>query len=525
MTAATRRALLSVWDKTGIVPFARQLADLGFELVSTGGTFRTLKDAGLPVRYVTEVTGHPEVFDGRVKTLHPRVHGGILFRRDLPSHVAQAAEHDIAPFDVVAVNLYPFRQTVARPDVTFEDAIEQIDIGGPAMVRAAAKNHSSVWIVVSPDAYQAVADALLAPEATRDALARRRLALEAYQHTANYDAAIASWLSAQLDAQGASTDETPDPALPASFGGPLRRVSALRYGENPHQPAALYARDGQGDLAGAQILQGKAVSYNNLLDLDAAVGAVLEHADPTVVVVKHTNPCGVGRDRHSLLTAWQRAHAADPVSAFGGIVALNRPVDAAVAQELAGLFLEVVAAPAFDDEARAILARKTALRLVAFDDTRLDRGVMLRSTLFGTLAQVADPPIVTLPEAWRVVTDRAPTDDETVALRFLWAVCKHVKSNAIVVGDHERTWGVGAGQMSRVDSVGIAVGKAAALPPGAALASDAFFPFRDGLDRAAQAGVRAIIQPGGSKKDPEVIAAANEHGIAMVFTDHRHFRH
>jgi phosphoribosylaminoimidazolecarboxamide formyltransferase / IMP cyclohydrolase len=510
-----RRALLSVSDKTGLVPFAATLAELGFELVSTGGTFKVLSDAGIPVKYVTEITGYPEVYGGRVKTLHPVVHGGILHRRDDAAHVAQAADLGVAPIDVVVVNLYPFVQTVRKPGVTFEDAIENIDIGGPAMVRASAKNHASVTIVVSPDDYGRVAAALKESGGTSAEL-RRELALKAYRHTATYDSAISTWLASAV---GESSE------LPAEIHRPLVKVEDLRYGENPHQAAALYRGAGEEALNGARVLQGKAISYNNLVDLDAAVALVLEFDEPAAVIIKHTNPCGTGRDAESLLTAYERALAADPVSAFGGIVALNRAVDGALAARMAELFLEVIVAPSFDESARERLGSKTNLRLVEFDAAQLRVRRVERSTLFGTLVQTEDARIGELNEAWNVVTDRAPTAEEETALRFLWRVCKHVKSNAIVIGDALSTIGVGAGQMSRVDSVKLAVGKATRSIEGAVLASDAFFPFRDGLDEAAKAGVKAIIQPGGSRKDAEVIAAANEHGIAMVFTGHRHFRH
>jgi phosphoribosylaminoimidazolecarboxamide formyltransferase/IMP cyclohydrolase len=512
----SRRALLSVSDKTGLVPFAQALADLGFEIVSTGGTFRTLHEAGVPVRYVTEITGYPEVFGGRVKTLHPVVHGGILHRRDLPEHTDQAASLDIAPIDVVAVNLYPFVQTVSRPDVTFHDAIENIDIGGPAMVRASAKNHDSVTIVVSPDDYPGVIEELQRSGQT-SAQTRRSLALKAFRHTASYDSAIASWLTRHVEtAAGASHA--------SEVHEPLVLVDAMRYGENPHQSAALYRRASDAPYRGAHVLQGKAISYNNIVDLDAAVGLAAEFAEPAIVIVKHTNPCGVGRDSSSSLVAWNRALAADPVAAFGGIVASNRVLTAEVAAEVGKLFLEVVAAPGFDEQALEFLGARPNLRLVVVPDAR-PTATVARETLFGTLIQSSDALIADLDEAWDVVTARAPSPEETDALKFLWRVCKHVKSNAIVIGDDTSTIGVGAGQMSRVDSVKLAVSKATRSMDGAALASDAFFPFRDGLDAAAAAGVRAIIQPGGSKKDPEVIAAANEHGIAMVFTGHRHFRH
>ena len=512
MTAAPRRALLSVYDKTDIVPFAQRLARLGFEILSTGGTFRTLTEAGVPATYVTEATGSPEVFGGRVKTLHPVVHGGILFRRDLPDHVAEAAAHEIVPIDVVAVNLYPFQQTIATPGVTLPDAVEQIDIGGPTMVRAAAKNHAHVAVVVSPSRYDAVASAL--ERGAMDAKLRQQLALEAFRHTATYDAAIASYLSEQFE----------DSPLATELHQPLLKVGDLRYGENPHQAAALYRTPDTPELGGATVHQGKALSYNNLVDLDAAVQAVAEFEEPAAVIVKHTNPCGVGRDSESLATAYARGLAGDPVSAFGGIVAFNRPVDASLAATLCERFFEVIAAPAFDEGALEAFASKKNLRIVEVPARRRP-ALVPRATWFGTIVQDADARVSDLAEAWDVVTERAPTDAEAIALAFLWRVCKHVKSNAIVLGTDQSTLGIGAGQMSRVDAVELAVKKATAPLQGAALASDAFFPFRDGVEAAAAAGVRAIIQPGGSVRDEEVIAACNTLGIAMVFTGHRHFRH
>ncbi len=509
-----RRALLSVSDKTGLVPFARRLADAGYELVSTGGTWRTIANAGVPVRYVTEITGQTEVFGGRVKTLHPIVHGGILYRRDVQEHVEQAEQHGIAPIDIVVVNLYPFAQTVADPNVTLDGAIEQIDIGGPAMVRAAAKNHDSVAIVVSPSDYDEVAEAV--ESGTLDLALRRRLALQAFRHTAAYDAAIAAWLGTQAG---------DDALLPSFLPRTLRRDDVLRYGENPHQRAALYQPVGGPELSGARVLQGKALSYNNLVDADAAIALVREFDLPAAVVIKHTNPCGTGVHPDSIVDAYRRALEADPVSAFGGIVALNRAVDGALGAELAKLFLEVIAAPGFDDAALGTLGAKTALRLLDTTDLAPAPAVLLRDSALGVLAQTADPAIDQMPQDWTVATERAPTEEEWRALRFLWRVCKHVKSNAIVIGSAERTYGVGAGQMSRVDSVRLAIAKATGPVAGAALASDAFFPFRDALDAAAEAGVRAVVQPGGSKRDDEVIAAANEHGIAMVFSHARHFRH
>lgn len=511
---SSRTALLSVSDKSGLAPFAQRLVDQGWTLLSTGGTLKTLVDAGVPATQVSEYTGSPEVFGGRVKTLHPKIHGGILQRRDLQEHVDEAKREDLPPIDMVVVNLYPFAETVARKDSTFADAIENIDIGGPCMIRAAAKSHAAVTVVCDPADYDRVASALESGSDADDAL-RKELALKAFRHTAAYDAMIATWLA---------TENGEDALLPTERHESSTVVQTLRYGENPHQDAALYKGLSAADLSGAKVLQGKALSYNNVVDLDGAVDAVREFEEPACVIVKHTNPCGVGRDADSLVTAYAEALAGDPISAFGGIIALNRPVDKALAERITERFFEVVAAPGFDDAARELFAKKKNLRLVDltdFEPVTLRR----RSTLFGELIQTADPRILEMGAEWTVPTERKPTDDEETALRFLWQVCKHVKSNAIVIGNHVRTFGVGAGQMSRVDAVELAVKKATAELEGSALASDAFFPFRDGLDAAAKAGVKAVIQPGGSVRDEEVIEAANEHGIAMVFTGNRHFRH
>lgn len=505
------RALLSVSDKQGLAPLAARLAAAGYQLVSTGGTFKALQAAGIPVTYVSEITGFPEILDGRVKTLHPAVHGGILFRRDVAQHALQLADNGIVPVDVVVVNLYPFAETIAKAGVTEPEAIEQIDIGGPAMLRAAAKNFRDVTVVVRPADYDRVADAI--EQGTNSVELRRELALEAFAHTAAYDSAIASYLGAQC---------APEALIPQRLFVPLEQDAALRYGENPHQAAALFRATSAPTFGGARFMQGKELSYNNLLDADAALEAVREHDEPAVVIVKHTNPCGVGRGA-TIEEAYDRALAADPVSAFGGIVASNREVSPALAKRLAELFLEVVIAPSFAAEALETLGAKKALRLLAVDTTPQSQ-LRLRTTAFGTLAQTLDPRVDADFEQWEVVSTRQPTDDEVTALRFLWRVCKHVKSNAIVVGGPTSTAGVGAGQMSRVESVRIAISKAAGQQP-LALASDAFFPFRDGVDVAAAGGVTAIIQPGGSKRDQEVIDAANEHGIAMVLVGRRHFRH
>ena len=505
------RALLSVSDKQGLAPLAARLVAAGYQLVSTGGTFKALQAAGLPVTYVSEVTGFPEILDGRVKTLHPAVHGGILFRRDLDEHQAQLAANGIVPVDVVVVNLYPFAETIAKAGVTEPEAIEQIDIGGPAMLRAAAKNFRDVTVVVRPADYDRVATAIEQGANTLEL--RRELALEAFAHTASYDSAIATYLGSRC---------APEATIPARLFIPLQQDAALRYGENPHQSAALFRAATEPSFGGARFMQGKELSYNNLLDADAALEAVREHDEPAVVIVKHTNPCGVGRGA-TIEEAYERALAADPVSAFGGIVAANREVSAHLATRLAELFLEVVIAPAFSPEALETLAAKKALRLLTVD-TAPQNQLRLRTTSFGTLAQTLDPRVDADFEQWEVVSERQPSEAEVTALRFLWRVCKHVKSNAIVVGGETATAGVGAGQMSRVESVRIAISKAGGQQP-LALASDAFFPFRDGIDVAAAGGVTAIIQPGGSKRDQEVIDAANAHGMAMVLVGRRHFRH
>ncbi|TVR01482.1 MAG: bifunctional phosphoribosylaminoimidazolecarboxamide formyltransferase/IMP cyclohydrolase PurH [Deltaproteobacteria bacterium] len=512
---ACRRALLSVSDKFGLVPFAARLASAGVQLVSTGGTARVLRDAGLDVTEVQAVTDFPECFDGRVKTLHPMIHGGLLFDRANPEHQQTAERLGVTPIDLLVVNLYPFERTVERKDCTWGEAIENIDIGGPAMVRAAAKNHAAVTVITSPDDYEPVVAAIEEHGGTPLTL-RRRLALEAYRHTARYDAAIALWMAQQLE---------PDELLPSTRPDATQRRTQLRYGENPHQSAALYTAATTDLIENADVLQGRELSYNNLVDLDAAIDLVREFDEPAAAVVKHTNPCGTGRHAESIEEAWQSALAADPVSAFGGIVAVNRVVERSLAEKLAERFLEVVAAPGFSDEAMQVLATKKNLRVIRCDPRALALPTRARSTFFGTLVQTADPTIAASSEAWNIVTTARPDARQEAAMRFLWRVCKHVKSNAIVVGDDCRTFGVGAGQMSRVDAVELAVRKATAPLDGAVLASDAFFPFRDGLDAAARAGVRAVIQPGGSRRDEEVIAAANEHGLAMVFTGTRHFRH
>jgi phosphoribosylaminoimidazolecarboxamide formyltransferase/IMP cyclohydrolase len=518
--APIRRALLSVWDKTGLVAFARGLADAKIELISTGGTASALREAGLSVVDVASVTGAPGILDGRVKTLHPAVHGGILARRDLDAHMATIAALGIPPIDLVVVNLYPFEATIAG-GAGYNEAVEMIDIGGPAMIRAAAKNHAGVMVVTSPDDYEPVLAALQAEGGIPSRL-RQQLAAKAFARTAAYDAAIARWLAGELG----------EP-LPEQLTVTGIRQQRLRYGENPHQRAAFYVTDRRHGIGAALQLQGKELSYNNLADADAALELVGEFSQAAVAIVKHANPCGVATD-DDLGRAYAKALACDPVSAYGGIVALNRTLDAATAEQITQLFTEVVVAPDAAAEARAALAAKPNLRLLltgalsaAPDD------LMLRSVAGGLLVQERDRGGAEDLEL-KVVTERTPTPAELTDLRFAFAVCKHVRSNAIVFAKGGATVGIGAGQMSRLDSVAIAVRKAAetAIAAGEApgtvgsvVASDAFFPFADGLEAALAAGATAVIQPGGSMRDAEVIAAADRAGAAMVFTGRRHFRH
>src|SRR6186713_27153 len=522
------RALISVSDKTGLLSFARGLADRGFELVSTGGTARTLTEAGLPVVPVGDVTGVPEMMGGRVKTLHPRVHGGILARRQNPGDLASAAEHGIELIDVVVVNLYPFAAAAANPDTPFDALIEEIDIGGPSMVRAAAKNFSDVLVVVSPADYPAVLEQLDRGVANefRFALARK-----AFAHTASYDAAITSAL-ADVRTDGGFRRET-TAELPAMLTPQLHKRGDLRYGENPHQAAAWYVPSGEGvGLGAARLLQGKELSYTNLLDLDAAARLVLEFDEPAATVIKHMNPSGVATGV-SLADAYAAARDADALSAFGGIVGVNRVIDADAARAIASTKIDAVVAPGATDEALKVLATKSQMRVVIADLTTASlTGIELRSILGAVLAQTRDR-VVEASTPWpdqhiRVVTKRQPTEAEWQALRFAWRVCAHVKSNTVIFTGANRTLAIGAGQMSRVDAVNVARMKADAARTslaGSVVASDAFFPFRDGLDAVAGAGATAVAQPGGSVKDADVIAAADEHGIAMVFTGRRHFRH
>ena len=536
----TRRAILSVYDKTGLVEFARGLADLGFELVASGGTARALSAAGLPVTQVDQITGFPEILGGRVKTLHPAVHGGILARRT-PAHLAELAEHGITPVDLVVCNLYPFAATVAQPGVTEPEAVEEIDIGGVTLLRAAAKNFESVAVVCDPADYGAVLDALrsrrdvacnVSTTTSRDL--NRRLALKAFRHTAAYDAAIATWL--------APTPPSPLPAREGGVGAPLssqergwgrgedlpetivlaaERVQTLRYGENPHQQAALYRWVGAAPAF--EQLQGKELSYNNIVDLEAAWAMPQEFADPTVAIIKHTNPSGLA-SAASLAEAYRLAFDCDPVSAFGSIIAVNREADLALVEEIGSLFVEVLAAPAYTSDALAWLSSHKKNCRVMVARAGAAPGLVLRSVAGGLLAQTPDGRGVD-ESTWQVVTQRQPTEAERRSLAFAWLAAKHVKSNAIVFVRGAATVGVGAGQMNRVDSVYLAARRAGDRAQGAVLGSDAFFPFPDGIEAAAAAGVTAIIQPGGSLRDEEAIAAADRLGLAMIFTGERHFRH
>ncbi len=508
------RAIISVSDKTDVDLLGRGLADLGVEIYSTGGTRRVLTEAGVPVRSVSDLTGFPEILDGRVKTLHPAVHGGILARRHVPADQDELARHGLGLIDLVAVNLYPFEATVARPDVTLMDALEQIDIGGPTMLRAAAKNYPAVLPLCDPADYPAALEALKQPSGP-DETFRRRLAAKAFRHTAVYDAIIAAYLGAG------------DADWPAELPLGLRRVQELRYGENPQQRAAFYAlaQPGQGaaGLVAARQLQGKPLSYNNLLDADGAWAVVSDFAPTTVAIIKHTNPCGLARAA-DLLTAYDLALAGDPLAAFGGIVAVNAPVDDALARRIVERFYEILMAPAFSNEALAVLATRPNLRVLALPPASA-AGLAWRSIAGGVLVQEVDHLGEEEVRAGRVVTRRAPTDEEWAALDLAWRAVRHVKSNAIVLVQGQAMVGMGAGQPSRVAAVEIAVARAGARAVGSVLASDAFFPKADGVETAARAGVRAIVQPGGSLGDEEAIAAADAADMAMVFTGTRHFLH
>ena len=508
------RALLSVSDKSGLIPFAAQLVAHGFDLVSTGGTAKALREAGLAVQDVSDITGFPEMLDGRVKTLHPVVHGGLLARRDLPEHMKAIADHNIATIDLVVVNLYPFRETAARANVPAEEVIENIDIGGPSMLRSAAKNFAAVWVIVDPTDYNTVLDAL-ATEGDHLAF-RRLLAEKVYAHTSGYDAAIAQWFAAQRN------EPFPD-RFPLTF----EKQQSLRYGENPQQRAAFYVERPGAGLGALKQLGGKELSFNNLLDLEGALLSLEPFGDePCCAIIKHTTPCGLGTGANAL-EAYQRALACDPVSAFGSVIAFTVPVDAATAEVISSLFVECIVAPLFDEGAVEILSRKKNLRVLS-GRANWSKGGMDYKRVRGGLLVQDRAPVPHVDNNWNVMSTRQPTGTETQNLMFAWRSVASVKSNAIVLVRDGATIGIGAGQMSRVDASFLAVHKARSVgheTAGSVLGSDAFFPFRDGIDHAAEAGVTAIVQPGGSVRDAEVIAAANEHGMAMVFTGERLFRH
>ena len=515
--ATIRRALLSVTDKQGVVEFGRQLADLGVELISTGGTARVLRESGLDVRDVSDVTGFPEMLDGRVKTLHPRVAGGILAVRSNPEHMRALQSHDIGTIDMVVVNLYAFEATAAKEGATFDELIENIDIGGPSLIRAAAKNFRDVAVVTDPSDYKAIG-AELASAGSLTEETHWNLAQKAFQATASYDRAIAGTLSALQAGQ-----------IPASIGEDLTpptldlrvpRKQVLRYGENPHQQAALYS-DGHVGIGGARQLHGKALSYNNLVDLDASWQLACEFDEPAVAIIKHTNPCGCA-ESNSLAEAYRKALACDPVSAFGSVIAVSRTVDRETAEEMSKLFVEAIAAPGFDSEALEILRTKKNIRLLEIGATA--PGAVVKSISGGFLIQSEDRR-ETSPDRFEAVSQRKPSDAEAQALRFAWKVAKHVKSNAILYARDGQTIGVGAGQMSRVDAARLGAMKAALPLDGCVVASDAFFPFADGVEEIAKQGATAVIQPGGSRRDAEVIEAADRLSLAMVFTGVRHFRH
>lgn len=544
-----RRALISVSDKTGIVEFARELANFNVEIISTGGTAKALRDAGITVRDISEITGFPEMMDGRVKTLHPRVHGGLLAIRDNPDHVAAMQQHGIEPIDLVVVNLYPFAETIRLAGVTLEQAIEQIDIGGPAMIRSAAKNAHDVAVAVAPSSYQNIIYEMKSRNGALSLGTRQRLAREAFKQTAMYDMVVSSYLASQEQPSpfgggggiatfaGGGGGQAEIPAdiaetfsaeefggqLPSQSSWSIGKIADLRYGENPHQIAALYQMAQGSGLANAEVLSGKEMSFNNYVDADAAWNLVSDFDETACAIIKHTNPAGVGLGE-TPAEAYTKALATDPVSAFGGIVAFNRSVDSNAAKEVIKIFTEVVIAPGYDGAALEILQTKKNLRVLRLKKGTGGKKLEFRQISGGMLVQSADDHKL-VPQDLKVVTTRQPTDEELRALLFAWVVCKHTKSNAIVYARTGQTVGVGAGQMSRVDSVKIGAMRAQLSVAGSVLASDAFFPFRDGIDEAARHGITAVIQPGGSVRDEEVIAAANEHRLAMVFTGVRHFKH
>lgn len=537
-----KRALISVSDKTGINDLAETLKGFGVEILSTGGTAKSLRDAGFTVTDVADVTGFPEMMDGRVKTLHPKIHGAFLALRDNPEHLASMDEHGIIPVDMVVVNLYPFEKTIAKEGVELEEAVENIDIGGPAMIRSASKNWRDVAVVTDPGLYPSIIEELKGSDGSLSLDTRRRLAVLSYARTASYDLAISSYLAGTLSDEEVESIERFNPLGRVMFiedrledtdqgqmeeveSIVLAKVADLRYGENPHQRAALYETSG-GGIAGAEQLHGKEMSFNNYVDAEAAWNLVSDFDELTAAIIKHTNPSGVGVGSCNL-DAYKRALSTDPVSAFGGIVAFNRPLDLETAKEVAEVFTEVVIAPGFSSEALELLKSKKNLRILRMDAGEMHSKLDYKQISGGFLVQSSDDAIINK-EDLKVVSKRMPSDAEYEAMLFAWRVCKHVKSNAIVLSDNQRTLGVGAGQMNRVDSVRIAAMRAERFSlnlQGAALASDAFFPFRDNVDEAAALGIKAIIQPGGSLRDEESISAADEHGLTMAFTGIRHFRH
>jgi phosphoribosylaminoimidazolecarboxamide formyltransferase/IMP cyclohydrolase len=516
-----RRAIVSVSDKSGVVPFVKELSNLGVEILSTGGTAKTLREQGISVMDISDYTGFPEMMDGRVKTLHPKVHGGLLGQRSKPEHVKKMDEHGILPIDLVAVNLYPFEATVSKEGSSLEEAIENIDIGGPTMIRSAAKNYPDVTVVVDPKDYALVLSELK-EKGEISVETNFRLAKKVFQHTARYDGAISNYLG--LIEGGKKVHEFPE-----TFTFQVKKAQTLRYGENPHQKASFYQEYlvTEPSVSNGVQLQGKELSYNNILDIDSAYETVKEFEEAATVIIKHNNPCGVAISSKNLADAYRKARDCDPVSAFGGVVGFNRKVDKETAKEMADIFLEAIIAPGFDPEALELLKAKRDLRLLqtpALNASLIQKGFDLRKVVGGLLVQDRDLGRVPM-DQWKVVTKRKPTEEEKRGMAFGWKVAKHVKSNAIVLVREDRTIGIGAGQMSRVDSTRLAVMKAQSSTKGTVLASDAMFPFRDGVDTGAEAGAVAIIQPGGSIRDDEVIAAADEYDIAMVFTGMRHFRH
>lgn len=520
-----KRVLISVSDKKGLVEFSKGLADLGAEIISTGGTAKALRDAKIPVTEISDYTGSPEILEGRLKTLHPKIHGGILGIRGNKTHEKQMQDNDIKPIDLIVVNLYPFEATVAKADCSFDDAIENIDIGGPTMLRAAAKNHKDVAVVCNPSDYEVILKELKEKNGALSDETKFNLAKKVFAHTARYDSAIITHLSQ-------FTDSKEKQEHPSVIGFTFEKVQELRYGENPHQKAAFYRETVptlEPAVSNAKQLHGKELSYNNIMDADASIEMISEFADRpyAAVIVKHSNPCGAAVSDKSLSDAFANALSCDPVSAFGGIICVNRQMDEKIAQAISETFFEVVIAPEYESKGLDILKKKKNIRLIelpAIGKPPTPKGVGLRKVVGGVLLQDRDTSKEDIRKS-KVVTKRAPTEDEWKAMEFAWRICKHVKSNAIVYANSNKTLGIGAGQMSRVDSSKIAVMKAQSSLKGSVVASDAFFPFRDGVDEAAKAGATAVIEPGGSIRDGEVVDAANEHNMAMVFTGVRHFKH